>query len=250
MSCNRGVSRSQAAANAAGCPELEATWALARQQATPPRQMVLLGCGHTLLTGSRQGEEWCPRCDGWQTISGEWAGSEDIDKRLRAPLGSGKYKGRSIAEVWNYDPDHIEWLARQRGETGILAGYVIRYGQTILKNTRLLYGSHSGNTLGQLYEEDPEAVASLSGNLLVDPSLSRAARMIICRTRGLDPLQHRLTEGKYAGKTLGEVYEQDRDYLKILAENMRRFQDSSNLLALINVVFQIKIEQRHAARER
>lgn len=101
MSCSRGPARSQAVADALGCPALEPAWNRARQQPTmaaavyslPYHRQRILSCGHKMVSEiGTGGEEWCAECDDWRQVT------EAIDLH-RANLDGANLSGVDLRQV-------------------------------------------------------------------------------------------------------------------------------------------------------
>jgi uncharacterized protein (DUF3820 family) len=85
----------------------------------------------------------------------------------------------------------------------------------------LTFGKHNGRTLGQVMADDRGYVEWLAREAREGKVRAAASQLVRSAAPNQDALAYRLTFGKYNGRTLGDVFQEDPDYLRWLADEAR-----------------------------
>lgn len=106
-------------------------------------------------------------------------------------ISFGKYKGESIATVWKNNPGYIRWLEADSfmEDVKIAAGCVIA-GKPIIKpgdptpvdpvlgDFKIMFGKHSGETMGKIWLNDPSYIKWLARESYMDDVRTNAQAII------------------------------------------------------------------------
>ena len=210
MSCNTCANQSSAALGAVGVPASQTQAAWANPNRCPK-------CGAFVSLGQP-----CKRCAGSSS-------SDPVDVRLTF----GKHSGKTISDVLDTDRGYVAWLASDAYDPAVrnAARKALEDAGPIVVSpdeaaaVQLTFGKHEGETLGDVFRDDPNYVDWLTREAR-DPGIREAAQKVagISVSDQVSPdeaIAVHLTFGEHEGETLGYVFRNDPDYVDWLAREAR-----------------------------